>query len=60
MKCFLASVVVGLVLFSGLISAWQVDFNEDQKLAQWFDRFLEEEFQRRPLDATRLGDHRWD
>jgi len=60
MKCFFASVVVGLVLFSGLISAWQVDFNEDQKLAQWFDRFLEEEFQRRPLDATRLGDHRWD
>lgn len=33
---------------------------EDQKLAAAFRTFLDEEFARRPLEATRAGDHRFD
>ncbi len=33
---------------------------EDEKLTAFFKAYLEEEFQHRPLDATRLGDHRFD
>ncbi|HVS34624.1 MAG TPA: DUF885 domain-containing protein [Gemmataceae bacterium] len=34
--------------------------SEDEKLPAFFKAYLEEEFQHRPLDATRLGDHRFD
>ena len=34
--------------------------SEDDKLAAFFKAYLEKEFQHRPLDATRLGDHRYD
>ncbi len=34
--------------------------DEDRKLADFFDAFLEAEFKERPLEATRLGDHRFD
>ncbi len=34
--------------------------SEDDKLAAFFKAYLEEEFHHRPLDATRLGDHRFD
>ncbi|HET6410241.1 MAG TPA: DUF885 domain-containing protein, partial [Chthoniobacteraceae bacterium] len=34
--------------------------NEDQKLEQFFRGYLEERFRMQPLDATRLGDHRFD
>ena len=34
--------------------------SEDDKLTAFFKAYLEEEFQHRPLDATRLGDHRFD
>src|ERR1700726_971568 len=33
---------------------------EDARLAAYFKEFLEEEMKQRPLDATRLGDHRYD
>lgn len=33
---------------------------EDQKLAVFFQEYLDEEFRRRPLEATRAGDHRFD
>jgi uncharacterized protein (DUF885 family) len=33
---------------------------EDAKLAAFFQKYLEEEFRQRPLEATRLGDHRFD
>jgi uncharacterized protein (DUF885 family) len=33
---------------------------EDEKLAAFFRGFLDDEFRRRPLDATRLGEHRFD
>jgi uncharacterized protein (DUF885 family) len=34
--------------------------DEDAKLLAYFKAFLEEEFKQRPLEATRLGDHRFD
>jgi uncharacterized protein (DUF885 family) len=34
--------------------------DEDTKLAAFFSRYLDEHFKRRPSDATRLGDHRFD
>ena len=34
--------------------------NADAKLEAFFKAYLEETFQLRPLDATRLGDHRFD
>ncbi|HLN31860.1 MAG TPA: DUF885 domain-containing protein [Gemmataceae bacterium] len=33
---------------------------EDAKLLAYFKNYLEEEFRQRPLEATRLGDHRYD
>ena len=33
---------------------------EDGKLADYFKGFLEDEMKQRPLEATRLGDHRYD
>src|SRR4051812_17037229 len=33
---------------------------EDRKLAEAFQRFLDDEFKHRPLEATRAGDHRFD
>lgn len=32
----------------------------DQQLYRWFDDYLEKEFRRKPMEATRLGDHRFD
>ena len=32
----------------------------DEKLEAFFKAYLEEQFQRRPLEATLLGDHRFD
>ena len=34
--------------------------DEDAKLEAFFKKYLEEEWRQRPLEATRLGDHRWD
>src|SRR5271170_6636843 len=34
--------------------------NEDARLTDFFKAYLEEEFRQRPLEATRLGDHRFD
>ncbi len=34
--------------------------SEDDKLTAFFKAYLEDEFQHKPLDATRLGDHRFD
>jgi uncharacterized protein (DUF885 family) len=48
--------VLGLVVI-GLASAAP---DEDRKLADFFDAFLEGEFKERPLEATKLGDHRFD
>jgi uncharacterized protein (DUF885 family) len=34
--------------------------SEEQRLIAYFKAYLEEAFRRRPLEATRLGDHRFD
>jgi uncharacterized protein (DUF885 family) len=34
--------------------------NEDTRLAAFFQEYLDESFRLRPMDATRLGDHRFD
>jgi uncharacterized protein (DUF885 family) len=34
--------------------------SEDARLQTFFKKYLDEEFRRRPLEATRLGDHRFD
>jgi uncharacterized protein (DUF885 family) len=34
--------------------------DEDAKLVDFFKNYLDEEFRQRPLEATRLGDHRYD
>jgi uncharacterized protein (DUF885 family) len=42
-------------------TAWPVnEDSEDAKLIAFFKAYLDEEFQHRPLEATRLGDHRFD
>jgi uncharacterized protein (DUF885 family) len=33
---------------------------EDARLTEFFRKYLDEEFRHRPMDATRLGDHRFD
>jgi len=49
-------VVLGLVVVAPTRAADE----HDKKLADFFDAFLEAEFKERPLEATRLGDHRFD
>jgi uncharacterized protein (DUF885 family) len=49
--------LVGAILSS---SASHTAEEEDQKLTAFFKNYLEERFRRWPLDATRLGDHRFD
>ena len=55
--CLLLGVLALGVLVAG--SARAAD-SEDDKLTTFFKAYLEEEFAHRPLDATRLGDHRFD
>src|SRR6266511_1234319 len=34
--------------------------NEDARLTAFFRKYLDEEFRHRPMEATRLGEHRFD
>jgi uncharacterized protein (DUF885 family) len=43
-----------------MAAAQQPERSEDDKLQSAFKAFLEEEFRRRPLDATRAGNHDFD
>jgi uncharacterized protein (DUF885 family) len=52
--------LAGLVLiFLVILPAGAAD-SEDARLAAFFKSYLDEAFRLRPLDATRLGDHRFD
>ena len=56
-------VVASLASFPALPACAQPgvgEQTEDAKLVAFFKAQLEDEFQRRPLEATRLGDHRFD
>ena len=55
--CALLGVLAVGVLLSG--SARAAD-SEDDKLMAYFKAYLDEAFQHHPLNATRLGDHRFD
>ena len=46
-----------LVFFSTPLFAEESD---EKRLTDFFKTYLEEAFRRRPLEATRLGDHRFD
>ncbi|MGA2031236.1 MAG: DUF885 domain-containing protein [Thermoguttaceae bacterium] len=56
------------LLISAVVSAWFLSagvasiFGQeaDAALARYFKHYLEEAFRRRPMEATRLGDHRFD
>jgi uncharacterized protein (DUF885 family) len=49
-----------LVLAAGVGPAAAPPGREDDRLTAFFKAFLEEEFRRRPMEATRLGEHRFD
>jgi uncharacterized protein (DUF885 family) len=53
----LIAVLPGTPALSG---ASRADEDEDARLTAFFKTYLEEEFRSRPLEATRLGDHRFD
>ena len=52
-----SSLLLGLALAAASPLSAQ---NADAKLESFFKSYLEETFQQRPLDATMLGDHRFD
>jgi uncharacterized protein (DUF885 family) len=57
MKLPLAFLILALFALASLPAA---EDNEDAKLTAFFKTYLDETFRRQPLEATRLGDHRFD
>ncbi|MGO8746009.1 MAG: DUF885 domain-containing protein [Thermoguttaceae bacterium] len=58
-----AVLILEVLAASWLLStalAQAVAENADAKLESFFKNYLEESFRQRPVDATRLGDHRFD
>src|ERR1035441_11014941 len=51
-------VIACLAMGAGLLSAQGQDM--DKKLSTFFQDYLETEFRHQPLEATELGDHRFD
>jgi uncharacterized protein (DUF885 family) len=47
-------------LFALAVNPLRAAESEDAKLTGFFKSYLEESFRQRPLEATRLGDHRFD
>lgn len=61
MKYFIACVPFLFVFSPTLaVSTGDKKLNEDERLQAYFREWLDEEFKHRPLEATRLGDHRFD
>ncbi|MHB1425695.1 MAG: DUF885 domain-containing protein [Gemmataceae bacterium] len=60
MKHTLACLSLCLFLLAVLASPLLAAENEEERLNSFFKAYLEEAFRLRPLDATRLGDHRFD
>src|SRR5205809_1532895 len=55
--------ICSLVAAAGmLLSSFpaRADLSEDAKLTAFFKGYLDDLFRQRPLEATRLGDHRFD
>jgi uncharacterized protein (DUF885 family) len=55
-SCLLTGLLGGLLGCCSLFAAG----DEDAKLTAFFKNYLEAHFRQRPLEATRLGDHRFD
>jgi uncharacterized protein (DUF885 family) len=53
-------VIVPLLAVLALVLPTRAEENDDSRLATFFKDFLEAEFRERPLEATLLGDHRFD
>jgi uncharacterized protein (DUF885 family) len=53
-------VVIGLLMLLAALGAARAAESEDDRLVAFFKAYLDEEFKRRPLEATQLGDHRFD
>src|SRR3954449_13068655 len=51
--------VLGITM-GGRGRAAERDDREDARLTTFFKKYLDEEFRHRPMEATRLGDHRFD
>src|SRR5712692_1867983 len=59
MKVHLIIVLGFIVSFTSPASNFAAE-NEDARLTTLFKEYLDESFRLRPMDATRLGDHRFD
>jgi uncharacterized protein (DUF885 family) len=60
MKLFAVALLLSLAAAATARSAGGAANAEDAKLEAFFKAYLEEEFRQRPLEATRLVDHRYD
>ncbi|HWG46090.1 MAG TPA: DUF885 domain-containing protein [Gemmataceae bacterium] len=60
MKYAPAIPLFSLLLFMALAAPAHAAENEDERLTAFFKAYLEQTFRLRPLEATRLGDHRFD
>ena len=54
------SVLICLLILVLSASTLRAAESEDARLTAFFKAYLEEAFRRRPVEATRLGDHRYD
>ncbi len=60
MKCMLAGLCLCPFVLMVLSAPASSAETEDERLTAFFKTYLDEAFRRRPLEATRLGDHRFD
>ncbi len=60
MKLTLVLLAAGSITLAAVLSMGQAAEDEDAKLTAFFKHYLDELFRRKPYDATRLGDHRFD
>jgi uncharacterized protein (DUF885 family) len=60
MRKSLSALLFLLLLDQPLAESGPQSLSEDAKLVAFFKKYLDEEFRQRPLEATRLGDHRFD
>src|SRR5262245_17726558 len=52
--------LLGSIMLIPVLSATAAGNDEDEKLAAFFTRHIDEQMKHRPSEATRLGDHRFD
>ncbi len=60
MKLALAGLPLGLLILAVFCSPLLAAESAEERLNAFFKAYLEESFRRRPLEATRLGEHRFD